>query len=228
MKKILFSFVILLFGVGCTTTEQEFPYEADIIPVLNENYGDIIRQNCTFSMEYYHRLYRKPEFAQIRDQRFCEGNFQIRNLELFTDDSVQVEFRISYTGNRQVVRDFLRGWPDMKKRYATLDSLRIPDYRHGYAWTYLDPYDQDIFVGFPDESGGIFGTQSWKQLESVHEWIRDLSKTRGYYTDLYSIVLVKSEDGVWQIVSEKSTDGYSPISIGTVKNYSIPSPSPGP
>ncbi len=206
MKNLKFLFVIIILSTACSPSEEEDAFKETMISVLSEQYGEILQQNCTFSMVNYHRLYRKPEFVNIQDEEICQGDFRIHNLEIITDDSVQVEFSIGYTGNRRVIRNFMRSWNNLIKRYETIDSLRIPDHRYGYAWTYTDPYDNDFFVRFPDEPGGIFSTRQWEQLESVKAWFRELSDNRIVSSDSYSVVIVKNAD--WEIAIEKNTGGY--------------------
>ncbi len=206
MQKLKFLIVILLLYTACSPTEEEDAFRETMISVLSEQYGEIVQQNCTFSMVNYHRLYRKPEFIHIQDEEICQGEFRIHNLEIIAEDSVQVDFSIGYTGNRRFIRNFLGSWNDLIKRYETIDSLRIPDHRYGYAWTYTDPYDQDFFVRFPEEPGGIFATRQWEQLASVKEWFRELSDNRIVSSDSYSVVIVKNED--WEIAIEKNTGEY--------------------
>jgi hypothetical protein len=207
MNKLLILFILLVLSLSCTSTKEDESGEASVFqPVLMEYYGDIIRQNCTFSFETYHRLYRKPEFASLRDGSICEADFEIGNLEFFNADSVKLEFRISYSANRPVLQNFLKAWDDLVKRYETLDSLRIPDHRYGHAWTYLDPADNDMFVRFLDEPGGIFASRQWEPLESVKKSFQELYESRIAYSDEYSVIAVKN--GEWKIIQEMSTDGY--------------------
>jgi hypothetical protein len=207
MKKLIIVIGLSLFLLACSRTKDGDADEfSEFHPVLMEYYGDVIRQNCTFSLESYNRLYRKPEFAPLRDGNICEGTFEIRNVEFVADDSVQLEFRVSYTANRPVLQNFFNAWDDLVKRYETLDSLRIPDHRYGHAWTYIDPTDNDLFVRFPDEPGGIFGSRHWEQLESVKISLQEFSDDRIVYSDVYSVIIVRND--VWEIVEEIGTDGY--------------------
>jgi hypothetical protein len=205
MQKVVFFLILSLPFIACPTSKVEDPFEELLSQVLREEYGDIIEQNCIFSFEVYHRLYRKPEFNHLRDKNICESNFNIKGTEYFTDDSIRVEFQITYMPNRPVVRGFLKAWNELKQRYESLDSLKIPDPRLGYAWTYQDPYDQDLFVRIPDEPGGVFSTQRWKQLEEIKNWFQDLSENRIVSSDSYSVVMVKNES--WEVVTEEGTDG---------------------
>lgn len=201
MRRIVVILSSLLLLAACST---EYPFEDEVKEVLEEYYGETVRQNCTFSFEMYLRVYRKPEFSRLRDGKICDGDFKIRNVEVFTNDSIHVDFQISYKANRRFTRDFFRAWDDLVKRYETLDSLKIPDPRYGYVWTYTDPYDQDIFVRKPDEPGGIFSTPRWERLKLTKNWLQNLSENRTVYSDPYSVVIVKDE--VWMIIEEKSAD----------------------
>lgn len=192
---------------ACSATKDNDEFNEIVLTVLDENYGATIRQNCTFSFDVYHRLYRKPEFTDLRDKEICDGRFMIETLEIFADDSVRVDFRIGYEADRSFVRQFLRGWNRLTERYEQLDSLRIPDPRHGFVWTYTDPYDQDIFIRSPEDPAGVFSTQRWEQLETVKNWFQNLSDNRYVYSDSYSVVMVERD--YWKIVTEDVVSGYS-------------------
>ena len=196
-----------LWLAACSTSDDDTIFKEAYIAILNEYYSNTILHNCTFSFDGYHRFYRKPEFIDLRESKICDGHITIDDMEFFTDDSVKVDFRVAYSADRSFVREFMKGWEQLIERYKTLDSLRIPDHRYGYAWTYTDPYDQDIFIRYPDDPNGIFSTQRWKQLETVKSRLQELSDNRLVYSDSFTVVMVKKED--WEIVNEENTSGYS-------------------
>jgi|GEM_PF-2756456 len=203
---ITLAILAFLFYTCSVTEDKEDPFMDIISSVLESHYDETVNNNCVFSMESYPRLYRKPEFSDFQGERVCDWEFQIMKLDSFTEDSVQVEFTIAYSGNRRVLRNVLRSWEKLEKRYETIDSLRIPDHRYGYAWTYTDPYDRDFFIRFPEDGGGIFSTPQWQQLEFIRGWFRELSDKRTVYSDTFTAIMIKREE--WELISEDITDEY--------------------
>lgn len=201
MRGSLLLVVLCLLLPACSIQKEENPLSEQIVQTLTERYGDVIDHNCLFAKFHYPRFYLKPEFGIIRDERLCEGEFVIRDTELFNQDSLLVSFQIVYTGNRRVLRNFLRSWTELVKRYERLDSLLIPDHRYGYAWTYEDPFDTDLFIRFPHETGGIFSTQQWLQLEYTYEWLKELYNERRKYSDTIEVMMVKNMD-TWEIIAD--------------------------